>query len=226
MELSYYLQIIFSAVVALATVAYAALTLFLVRETIRLREAQTEPEIVVYLQPSEHANRAIDIVVKNIGAGSAHNLVWSFDTNAPLIKERGTNLDKMKFFEGVTYFAPAQVFSSFFGTGPDLLREPVPPALKMVLKYENRNKKQYTREFIIDPMQFYGRMWIGGQPMREMAESLKKIEKNIDHMLSGFKRAKVDIYARQDREEERREMEEHWAELTHSQNSQAQDGGK
>jgi hypothetical protein len=104
------LQLVFTGVVAVATVVYAFLTLLLVRETVRLRRVQAEPEIVLYLQPSEYDLSLIDIVIRNVGATPAHNMHWEFDRNHELIRDKDVGLDRMKFFEGIPYFAPGQVF--------------------------------------------------------------------------------------------------------------------
>jgi hypothetical protein len=49
------LSVLFSAAVTVATVVYAILTWKLVRETMLLREAQTEPRIEITAQPFETA---------------------------------------------------------------------------------------------------------------------------------------------------------------------------
>lgn len=214
-----YLQIILTAVVTLATVVYAFLTWILVRETMRLRQAQTEPEITLYLEPSEFHPNMIDIIVRNVGPGTAYNLQWAFDRNAPLIKERGAGLDKMRFFDGIPYFAPSQTFRSFFATGIDLLREPIPSALTMEVSYQSQQGQSSKRSFIIDPQQFYGRAWIGeDQPLLKIANKIEKIESRLGDMFSAFKRIKVDVYDHEDREKQAKEFEQRF----HAQQSQQQ----
>ena len=207
------LQILFAAIVSIATVIYAILTIVLVKETIRLREVQTEPEIVVYLQIPEDLPSVFHIVVRNIGGGIAYNIRWEFDQNAILAKERGSRLDKQHFFtKGADYFAPGQVYSSMFGAGPELLQEPAPPALLLRVSYENRQGKKYFREYSVDPMQFYGRSWISGQGLREIASSLKDIKKDLDHVVSGFSRFNVNTYDSSDRNKEHKAIQKQFAE--------------
>ena len=57
------LNLVFSAVVMAATVVYARLTASLVRETIRMRTAQTDPEVAAYLEHDEHSIGVIHLVI-------------------------------------------------------------------------------------------------------------------------------------------------------------------
>jgi len=48
----------------------------LVSETARMRKAQTEPEISITIQPGEEMINFIDMVIENIGLGSAHKICF------------------------------------------------------------------------------------------------------------------------------------------------------
>lgn len=65
-----------TAIIALLAVIYAALQ---VREAKRAREAQTQPFVVVSLQPSPVANFIIELVVENIGSTLARDVSFRFD---------------------------------------------------------------------------------------------------------------------------------------------------
>ena len=53
-------NVIFSGLVAFSTIIYAFLTWSLVLETRKMREAQTEPNIIITIQPSEEWINFID----------------------------------------------------------------------------------------------------------------------------------------------------------------------
>ena len=193
------LQMTFTAIVAISTFVYAILTIIMVRETIRLREAQTEPEIVVFLQSIEAFPSGFDIIVRNIGGGVAYNIRWEFDHNAPLIMEKGTRLNEQLFFtKGVEHFAPGQIYSSVFGRGPELLQKPATP-LPIKVSFENRKGKKYMREYIIDPMFVYGRSWLGGSGIHEISDNIKDIRNEFLHIASGFSRMNINSYNSNDR---------------------------
>jgi hypothetical protein len=73
--------IIFSAVVAIATMVYAILTWRLVSETRKMREVQTEPKISITIQPREAWINFIDMVIQNIGLGTAYNIKFKVNTD-------------------------------------------------------------------------------------------------------------------------------------------------
>ena len=60
------LTVMFTAVVTLSTVVYAILTAALVKETGRMRQAQTEPKIEITLRPSDEWINLIRLHLKNI----------------------------------------------------------------------------------------------------------------------------------------------------------------
>ncbi len=192
------IQIICTAVIAIATFLYALLTFFIVKETIRLREIQTEPDVVVYLQVTDNEPYTLDIVAKNIGAGPALNVVWSFDKRAPLIVDKKTGLDKIKFLDRVEFFPPGIEYRSLLG-GPNLFQEPVSPPLDVSVTYTNRLNKIYSRSFRIDPQELFGRSWIDNNNIHEISRSLQNISRQVDHLTSGFHRLKVDTYSNTDR---------------------------
>jgi hypothetical protein len=201
------IQIIMTAVMAFSTLAYAVLTVILVRETRRLREVQAEPEVVLYLESSRFVPSAFDIVASNIGATPAYELEWQYDKDHPLASKESVNLNRMKFFEGAPFFAPGQEYRSFFGMGPDLLSEPIVESLAISAQYENRQGRKFERTFEISVSQFHGRSWIGGHPDREIADALKKIQRDFRHTTTGFKKLYVDMYDSADREKRRQELE-------------------
>lgn len=175
------LQLFFTGVVALATLVYAYLTYVLVKETIRLRQIQTEPEIIVYLQPIEDSPSFLEIIVRNIGGGTAYNLKWSFDLEAKLIKEKNTRLDKQKFFiEGMDYFAPGQIYRSIFGVTTELYEKPIPSALLLKVSYENMQTKKYQREFSIDRSRISAqRIWKWNNAANELFLQLASLSKTL-----------------------------------------------
>lgn len=105
--------VIFSAVVAIATVVYAFLTWRLVSETRKMREAQTEPKVSVTIQPREEWIKLIDMVIQNIGLGPAYNI--KFEINPDFECMKGKFLSELGFMKnGLKYLAPNQKLQFFF----------------------------------------------------------------------------------------------------------------
>ena len=79
MELGQALILAFTGVVALSTVVYAFLTWRLVSETQKLRRAQTEPRLSVFVELNEQTgNGQMDLVIQNEGPGPAEDILIGF----------------------------------------------------------------------------------------------------------------------------------------------------
>ena len=79
MELGQILIIVFTGVVAGATVFYAILTGWLVLETRKLREVQTEPRISIRVETDHTGHPGYELVIENNGHGAAKNVQIEFD---------------------------------------------------------------------------------------------------------------------------------------------------
>ena len=72
--------------------------------------------------------------------------------------------------------------------------------LSFKLRYKSATGKQYNDEIIIDMSEIKGTSQLGKPNLYSIAKSLEKIQVDIGHIVSGFKRVKVDIYSKEDRE--------------------------
>jgi hypothetical protein len=104
--------VIFSAVVALATVVYAVLTWRLVAETSHLRREQTDAFVVVAALPNEQEFGFIDLVVRNDGQGTAHDVTFAVEeSNFPELEKKVTSAGFFK--NGLPYFPANQEIRAF-----------------------------------------------------------------------------------------------------------------
>lgn len=198
--------VIFSGVVAVATVVYAVLTWRLVAETRKMREVQTEPNIFVSLQSKEEWAGLIDLVIQNIGLGAAHSL--KFELRPDFEYSKGMFLSEVNFIKnGVNYLAPNQTIKHFL-TGLVDNKELEKTELVFRIEYENFMGKLYQKEYILDFSEFYGRRRVGHPPLIDIAKNLEKIERNIQLIISGLKKIEVVTFTKKDIEEENKKIEE------------------
>jgi len=106
--------VVFSAVVAFATMVYAILTWRLVSETRKMREAQTEPKVSATIQPTKESINFVAMLIQNIGLGPAYNI--KFDVNPDFEYAKGRFLSELGFIKrGLSYLPPNQKLQlSFF----------------------------------------------------------------------------------------------------------------
>jgi len=209
------LTVIFTAVVTLSTVVYAILTGLLVSETRKMREVQTEPKIHITIDSFEFAIHIIRLNIQNIGLGPASDLQFE-----PAVIEGGESAKKLlgeftesNFFKtGLRHFGPGQnIYSTYTQTTEDFEGKSS-SILSFKLSYKSATGKKYTEEIILDMSELKGRYQLGKPSLYAIAQSIEKMQKDIGHIVSGFKRVKTDVYSSDDRKVEREEMEKRFAE--------------
>lgn len=209
------LTVLFTAVVTVSTLVYAILTGILVSETRKMREVQTEPKLHITIESFDFAVHIVRLCIQNIGQGPACNL--EFD---PSVISGGASGDKLlgeftqsNFFStGLRHFGPGQkVYSMYTQTTEDFDGKSG-SVLSFKLKYCSATGKKYSDELILDMSELKGRYTLGKPDMYAIAQSLEKIQKDIGHVVSGFKRVKSDVYSGEDRKQEREERKKQRAE--------------
>jgi len=202
------LTVLFTAVVTISTVVYAILTAVLVRETKKMREVQTEPRIEITLRPLESAINIVRLHIKNIGLGPAENLIFN-----PRVISGGEGAEKLlaeftetNFFRtGLKYFGPGQEIYSHYTQMTQDHDKKIQSVLLFEVEYKSVTGSKYSEKTIIDMSEMKGSYQLGKPNMYAISQSLEKMQKDIGHIVSGFKRIKTDTYTHEDREREHQE---------------------
>lgn len=177
-------SIIISSMFAFINVLFAG---FLYRETKKLREVETEPDISIYLRQNPVVFSVFDIVIKNIGKGAAYELIFEFDPNAELIqKQQFRKLNELGFFQGIEYFAPNQEYRTWFG-GHELLPENPLNPLTIQVHFKNKNNRQYTNLFIINPRNYWGTTYTDEKTLKNISDDIEKLTKEIGEVSKSIK---------------------------------------
>lgn len=215
-------NLLFSAVVAVATVVYARLTASLVRETKLLREVQTEPAIEVLFRTRDESMSLLDIVVKNIGQGPAYDLQFTCSANpegvaAEELLERLNKLNSIK--SGIKLLYPGQEFFSYWTDVRKSFNEKLKTKVSITSSCHSATGVAYRREHIIDLSELEGLERIGTPPLLGIARSIEKLEKSIQDLSSGWRKLKVDVFTDEDRRNEEMQQEAFVAEAQRRANS-------
>lgn len=209
------LTVIFTAVVTLSTLVYAILTAFLVSETRKMREVQTEPKIHITIDSFDCAINIVRLNIQNIGLGPASEL--RFD---PSVISGGESAQKLLseftnsyfFNTGLRHFGPGQIIYSSYSLTTEDFEGKSSSILSFKLNYKGATGKKYNEEIIIDMSELKGRQQLGKPNLYAIAQSLEKMQKDINNIACGSKRLKTDIYSSNDRKIERKEMNKRLAE--------------
>lgn len=215
-------MVIFTAVVTISTVVYAFLTARLTEETRRMRKIQTEPKIEVALKPREEFVNIVNIYTKNIGLGPAYEITFEITIEAgneganELIKD----FTKPNFFNtGLNYLGPGKEVLSGFSQMNKMYDKKIESVLNFTVQYKGIAGDNYEEQFRIDFSEFKGTSKLGKPHLYAIAQSFEKLQRDIGHIVSGFKRIRAEVYTSEDREKERKEEEDCIEQLKKEQNS-------
>lgn len=205
------LSAVFSGVVTVATVIYAWLTAKLVQETRQMRQVQTEPRIQVTYRVSEHWINLLDVSVRNIGLGPAHDIQFKVrgETDLPGTKELVEKLMKLACFQrGLAYLGPSEEYFSFWVSLVEGDQTKVESRVVVEAAYRSATGVLYQHDCVIDLSELKGSSRLGEPPLLKIAKHIEAMAKDIHNVTAGNQRAKVDVHTKADRDEERARLEE------------------
>ncbi len=198
--------LLFTAVVALSTIVYAALTALLVFETRRMRRAQTDPKLAVFFEPIEEFVNFGHLYVQNIGLGPAYDVSFKLEPEGSIsgAQQLINDFSSTKFLErGVKYLGPGQKLRSGYTAFTEGYEEKIKAILVVRLCYRSSTNRKHEDEYRVDFSELEGAGRLGKPHLYSIAQSLEKIQRDIGHLSTGFEKLKVNVYDREDREEER-----------------------
>ena len=200
------LLLVFSGLVALSTLVYAVLTWKLVTETRKMREAQTEPKVSVFVELNDQFFAGVDLVIWNVGQGPAHNIHFAFQGD-PAVFGDDRPLDQLPVIKnGLSYLAPNQTFRFMLGA---LVGQHFERAIRSPwsfdVTYGNQAGRAHRDSYTVDFSQF-AQLHVGGRaPLHKIERHLEALQRDVHNLTTGFSQLRVITETKQ---EARREMEE------------------
>jgi hypothetical protein len=180
------ITLLFSSIVTLCTFGSALLTVFLLAETRRMREVQTEPHVDFTYRVREEWIAHLDIVVRNIGLGAAHDVRFRAEpvTDDPETRALVRELTDIGFIHvGLNYLSPGQQASSFFTNVSENHNSKLASKFKVTVTYRSSGGRRYKDEYVIDLAELVGLRRIGEPPLHSMAKSLENLHLNVRELL-------------------------------------------
>lgn len=179
---------LFSAIVTFSTLIGAALTVLLLRETRRMRQAQTDPKIDVSYEVREEFIAHVDIAVRNIGLGGAYDMRFEA---VPVTDDEETKALLAELFQinlirsGMRYLSPGQAARSFFTNVSVDYRRKLNCAFKVTARYRNDKGRDFEDEYCIDFSELIGLRRVGEPPLHKMAKSLESLQDDVHVLATG-----------------------------------------
>jgi hypothetical protein len=166
-----------------------------------MRQTQTEPKISVIIQPKEEWINWIYLVIQNIGLGQAYNI--KFEVNPDFEYEKGKFLSELGLIKnGLRYLAPNQIYPSFLTSLLENFEGKKTSFFEIKVTYQDSLGKTYEDKYSIDFSELIGMRRLGQPHLYKIANSIEKIEKDINYLTTGFHKMQVVVYTKKEIEEE------------------------
>jgi hypothetical protein len=180
-----------AALAGWAAVCIAAIASFIalrqVREARRLREEQSQPYVVAYMEPSAATPQIIDLVVRNFGTTVAHNVELKVDP--PLRRSAASTGDEQEevwLFDRLPVLVPGQEWRTLWDFGPSRAGSDLPDKHQVVVLYEDsRNRPLPPVKCILDWTPYKGRRWVTTYSLHDAAKALREINSKLSRWQEG-----------------------------------------
>lgn len=183
---------------AIATFFLWRVTLVLARETTRMAEASAQPHVVVTLAPNRWSARHFNLHVDNTGNATAYDIKVSI--TPPLQNDETRNDDAKIPFERISVLKPGTGLCSYLSEYQPLKGKTF--EVKISWLKSSSEKSREENSYILRMSDHEGVSWLGNDPAVDVAQHLKKIEKNLGDI--SRKHIQVDVYSAMDRLHEKR----------------------
>lgn len=204
-----------TVLLAVFTLVLAIFTYFLWSEARKTREYNIElnkPELSVIFQPSKKYINFINISIKNIGKSPVYNLRLEKVKNDFEIPHLGKKLkiSELKYLNKINYLRPSQEIEQFFISFHQLDKKPEEMKFSLFFEYSDKpiKGKIYKKGFDFDFSQFLDMSQLGDEPIYKISKSLESIEKELGHLVSGFKKLNVITQTKKEKQAEEKKFVE------------------
>lgn len=174
-------SLIVAIVAALAALASAVFAARSVRVSAKAYQAQTRPEVIVFLGKDPNGPGVALLSLKNIGGGAALDVTVGLDPALPEFDGIVPVAEAGFVKQGVGFLEPGGERTAFVGSFCDLIEAAEGGTYTATVRYSDRQGASYEDPCVLSPASFE---WeTGNGPLSEryllsIAESLKKMAKS------------------------------------------------
>jgi len=171
----------FGAMITAAVAVVAALfARSQVREARRTREAQTQPFVIVDLQPSPDEIHVLNLIVENIGATIARDVAITFDPPLKSSMHDYEIADSPLLTEGIPTLPPGRRIEALFDISFLRLKTDLPMRYDATISFcDAFGRKQEPLQYIIDLHHLIGLEYNQKLGLQDIAKSLKEINSTM-----------------------------------------------
>lgn len=172
---------------ACATVAIAVLTIFLVFENRKLRNAGKEPRVIAYLIPHPDGNGAVNMVFANVGMGLATDVSFSFECDSKDFDAHHVLMTAQNSAAPINALPAGEKIVALFGIGFELFGNVGQRQIgslkpfKVKIEFRDIDGAQGSTSSSIDIRQFEGLAGMTNKPaLLKIHDILKSMDKRFE----------------------------------------------
>ncbi len=189
--------------IAIATVALWHVTRVLAKHTERMADASAQPQIIATIIPNIWSTIHLDINVENTGNASAFDIEIVFDP--PLANGEARNAKDIPF-QKISVLKPDQFLQSYLSGVSDYLDRSYEVFISWKLHPLSRERE--TLRYKLNMSDYKDVSYLGSRdPAVQTAEQIKKLREDWRDIANGSKKTGVDVYSKNDRNAENKEIE-------------------
>lgn len=179
-------------VTAVATVALWYVTSVLARETKRLADTTSQPQVVASVQPNRWGGGFADLHVANTGNATAFEIEIKFD---PPLEKDPVDADAPTPFQSISLLKPGQALSSFLVEYDRIID--VIYDVTVSWKRDPAKGERESLSYKLRVADVRGVTHLGSpDPVIQIAEDIRKLREEFGRVASGARKPKVEISSR------------------------------
>ena len=187
-------------VTAIATLVLAGLTFRYVLLTRKLLEVQSDPCVIISVVHDEDRPTFLQLIVKNIGTGLAHDISFKFSKPIPArafgIDEKNAKdaelMDRGPLIDGIPALGPGETRKLTWGQYGGLQKALGDEPIIATCYFKKNDKSMRPINCKLDIKSFEGTD-ANEKTSVKIAKEIGKISKNIEHLASGSKKLKIEV---------------------------------
>lgn len=207
------IQVVATAVTAVATVILGYATWVLAKETKVLSRATSQAHVTATLEPNAWAANYVDLIVSNSGNAVAYDIETHFDP--PLLdgEEPAGHRRNMDIpLRHISILRPTQTMQSNLAEFAKVSKKSY--RVTVSWKHHPAAKRREALSYELSMMDYHDVSYLGARsPLTQMAEQIKKLREDWQHVARGRKRIKADIFTERDRAEAQAALEARYREM-------------
>lgn len=208
--------VVATAVTAVATVILGYATWVLAEETKILSRATSQAHVTATIEPNAWAANYVDLIVSNSGNAVAYDIETHFDP--PLLDgeepaNHRRNIDVP--LRHISVLRPTQTMQSNLAEFAKVSKKSY--RVTVSWKHHPKAKRRETLSYELSMMDYHDVSYLGARsPLTQIAEQMKKLREDWQHVARGQKHIMTDVFTERDRAKSRAAMEARYRQMENS----------